>query len=275
MLDNIPNTALNANHNQAAALTNTETHSAGLFMHLIAASLTPMFLPITNGDPDQARAAAIETINAHAPRTPADLLPIAQIIAFGLAALSSISLSVAEDIPNPLILRLRGNAASLNRGAQLCRRALRETAPHDAAPAEQSEAERRVEQAVITEIARTHQRIANEATQPAIPPDHPPTMAAALDVLAAESQRRIDEAEAALKAPSRRPRPVTEDQAHRTAWSNAMADVAREVAAEIDGLPPIERRAAGLRAAALTSAANHLLTGGPTPSPLIFKTSAA
>jgi hypothetical protein len=36
-----------------------------------------MFLPFTNGDPDQAQAVAIETINAHAPRTPADLLPIA------------------------------------------------------------------------------------------------------------------------------------------------------------------------------------------------------
>ena len=48
---------------------------------------------------------------------------------------------------------------------------------------------------------------------------------------------------------------------------HAMADVAGEVAAEIATLPPSERRAAGIRAAALASAANHLLTGGPTPSP--------
>jgi hypothetical protein len=282
-------------------VTDTKRHPADVFRHLIITSLAPMFLSATNGNLDDARAAAIETITAHNPRNQADLLPIAQIISFGLAVLSSISLAMTENVPIPLILRLRGNATSLNRAAAQCRRALGETSLPDAAPrrpAELSEAERRIEEAVIAEVARTQQRVADyhtsfdtAETQPTpaaetiaaypiisgrIPQDAPPTLAAALDAMAADSQRRIDEAEAALKAPTQcptKPEPrhicLSEDEAHRAAWSNAMADVAREVTDEIAGLPPIERRAAGIRAAALASAANHLLTGGPAPSPFL------
>jgi hypothetical protein len=291
-------------------MTDPKLHPADVFMDLIVTCLAPMFLAAAGGDLNVARAAAIETINAHNPRNQADLLPIAQIIAFGLAVLGSVSLSMAERIPIPLILRLRGQAASLNRAAERCRRAQCETpapigasAPPRRQP-ELSEAERRIEEAVIAEVARTQQRLANyqasfntgerQPAPPAAPtaeaitapatvfapiPKHAsPTVAAAIDAMAADAQRRIDEAEAALKVPTQRPTTtprhvsMTEDEARRAAWSNAMADVAGEVAAEIAFLPPSERRAAGIRAAALASAANHLLTGGPTPSPLILKT---
>jgi hypothetical protein len=285
-------------------MTNTEIRPTDVFTHLIIACLTPMFLAATSGDPNHSRAAVIEIIDAHNPRTQADLLPIAQIIAFGLAVLSSISLSMTENLPVPLILRLRGNATSLNRATEQCRRALRETPAPSAAPirpTELSEAERRVEEAVIAEVARTQQSLADYQAsfdtaerQPTpaadaiavhavvaapVPRDAPATMAAAMDATAADSRRRIDEAEAALKNPAQCPTklapshiPMTEDEAHRVAWSHAMADVAREVTAEMARLPPAERRAAGVRAAALASAANHLMAGGPTPSPLILKT---
>jgi hypothetical protein len=255
-------------------MTETKIRYPEVFMQLIAASLTPIFSTATDGDPVRAEAAAIETINAYVPSHPVDLLPIAQIIAFGLAALRSLSLSMAENIPIPLMLRLRGSAASLSRGAEQCRRALSEPMLADTDPypaAEFAEADRWIEEAVQAEIVRARKPAAgvNEA-RPIIPPENPPTMAAALDALAAESRRRIEEAEAALAAPSPQParsapRPVPTTE--HSAWANAMAGVA-------PGSPAFRPPSAGIRAAALASAANHLMTGAPTQSPLIFKTPA-
>jgi hypothetical protein len=263
-------------------MTKTKPQHPDVFMQILAAALTPFFLTATEGDAAHARAAAIDTINAYAPSYPSDLLPIAQIIAFGLAALSSISLSMAENIPILLILRLRGNAASLTRGSEQCRRALAEPPLPEVEPypsAELAEADRWIEEAVNAEIVRARQAAADDRagdreSQSIIPQDNPPTMAAALDALAAESRRRIEEAEATLVAtsphparPAPRPVPVAEPAA-RAAWANAMAEIA-------PGSPAFRPPSAGIRAAALASAANHLMTGGPTPSPLILKTPAA
>jgi hypothetical protein len=253
-------------------MTETKPRHPDVFMQLVAASLTPFFSTATDGDPVRAQAAAIETINAYVPNHPVDLLPIAQIIAFGLAALRSISLSMAENIPIPLILRLRGNAASLSRGAEQCRRALAEPPLPDVNPypaAELAEANRWIDEAVHAEIARARQPApGGHEAQPTIPLDDPPTMAAALDALAAESRRRIEEAEAALAAPSPHPaRPApraTEHAATGAAWANAMAGAA-------PGSPAFRPLSAGIRAAALASAANHLMTGAPA-TPVIFKT---
>src|SRR5580692_5745154 len=146
-------------------MTETKLRHPDVFMQLIAASLTPIFSTATDGDPVRAQAAAIETINAYVPSYPSDFLPIAQIIAFGLAALSSISLSMAENIPIPLILRLRGNAASLTRGSEQCRRALAEPPLPEVEPypsAELAEADRWIEEAVQAEIVRARQAAADD-----------------------------------------------------------------------------------------------------------------
>jgi hypothetical protein len=255
-------------------MTETKPRHPDVFMQLIAAALTPIFSTATDGDPVHAQAAAIETINAYAPSYPSDLLPIAQIIAFGLAALRSISLSMTENIPISLILRLHGNAASLSRGAEQCRRALAEPPLPDVdpyPPAELAEADRWIDEAVHAEIARACRPAAGDHEAQNIPQDDPPTMAAALDALAAESRRRIEEAEAALATPSQhhaRPAPrATEHAAPFAARANAMAGIA-------PGSPAFRPPSAGIRATAMASAANHLMTGAPTPSPLIFKTPA-
>ncbi len=136
--------------------------------------------------------------------------------------------------------------------------------------AELAEANRWIEEAVQAEIVRARKPAAgvNEA-EPIIPPENPPTMAAALDALAAESRRRIEDAEAALAAPSPqparpapRPVPTTKPAARSAAWANAMAEIA-------PGSPAFRPPSAGIRAAALASAANHLMTGTPTQSPRI------
>ncbi len=177
---------------------------------------------------------------------------------------------MAENIPIPLILRLRGNAASLSRGAEQCRRALSEPTVPDVdpyPPAELAEAGRWIDEAVHAEIARARQPAAGGHEAQNFPQDDPPTMAAALDALAAESRRRIEEAEAALAAPSQHQAGPAPRPTEHSAWANAMAGVAPELPAH---RPP----GAGIRAAALASAANHLMTAAPATSPVIFKTPA-
>ena len=86
--------------------------------------LTPMLLWSCNGDADLARLAAIETLDEFGILGHRGLITAARIIVYELAALSSLSLSMADDIPPALALRLRGNANSLDRAAERNHRAL-------------------------------------------------------------------------------------------------------------------------------------------------------
>ena len=227
-------------------MTETKPRHPDVFMQLIATALIPIFRTATDGDPVRAQAAAIETINAYVPSYPSDFLPIAQIIAFGLAALSSISLSMAENIPIPLILRLRGNAASLTRGSEQCRRALAEPPLPDVdpyPPAELAEADRWIDEAVHAEIARARQPAAGGHEAENIPPEDPPTMAAALDALAAgippthrgsRGRPRSPKPTARQDRPLARPtKPAARTLPGQTPWPNRPG---------IAGLPPTERR---------------------------------
>jgi hypothetical protein len=280
-------------------MTETSIHPADIVMNLIVAFLTPMFLATTGGDLSYARAAAIETVNAYTARNPADLLLIGQSIALGLAVLSSIGLSMAENIPINLILRLRGNAVSLHRASDRCRRAVPEPIAAPAKEAPLSDIDLQLEEETIAEVARTRQRVNDYQAslarrQDALPPaartapatdnlpppeypDSPATMKAAMAALLADSERRISEADAAMKATGQpipkaaphqappRQAPTTEDEDFRSAWSSAMADVADEMTAEIANLPPNERKAAGIRVDALNATAKQLTSGAPAP----------
>jgi hypothetical protein len=106
-------------------MTATSPRTIDILLHMVATLLTPMFLTAT-GSVDQAYAVAMATVRSCTPRTPMDLLLIAQMIAFGLATLSSLSLSMEDNIPINRALRLRGNAVSLHRASDKCRRALPE-----------------------------------------------------------------------------------------------------------------------------------------------------
>jgi hypothetical protein len=279
-------------------MTETSTQPANLVMNVIIAVLTPMLLATTGGNVAQAHATAIQTVNAYAARNPAELLLVGQSIALGLAVLNSINLSMAENIPINLILRLRANAVSLHRAAEQCRRALPEpvAAPVEEAPL--SDIDLQLEEEIIAEVARTRQRVADyhasfaqPQAEPALAatpapesqflpppecPDSPATMKAAMAALLADSERRIAEADAALKStgqpiPKAAPRqapprqaPMTEDEHFRAAWSAAMTDVADEMTAGIANLPRSERKAVGIRAEALNSTANQLIAGKST-----------
>ena len=216
-------------------------------VNLVLALLTPMFLWSTAGDIRLAHIAAAQTLNEYRAANRLSLFTVAKIIAFDIATLSSLSLSMYEDVSMLLALRLRGNANSLDRSGERNRRAWEQTsrtaAPdetEDAVEAAIAEAQRMVQEAK----ARIH-----AAAQPAekAQPDAEPTAEATRDP--------------APLPPSTR----TSEQQHRSAWANAMTQVAEECTAELKDLPPEERWKEMARIEALTIAAADLASGAPQP----------
>jgi hypothetical protein len=246
-------------------MTATNHRITDILIHTVVTFLTPMFLP-TFGDLDQAHTAALETVRACLTRNPMDLFLIGQMIAFGLATLSSVSLSMTEDIPINLVLRLRANAVSLHRASDRCRRALPEPNPQDAPL---SDIDLEEEQRIIAEVARTQKRVAEyqaSFAQPqAAPPPSAPSapkaitkefdpnfsqnapesldvMKAAMARIVAEAERRIGEAEAtapAIRQAEPHGAPLNAEKILRAAWSCAMPDAPLEVIDELVNPPPV------------------------------------
>jgi hypothetical protein len=92
--------------------------SADLPWDLIVTLLAPMFMGADVRDPSLGRLAAMETIASYGARTQVELMQIAQIIGFSLAAMDNLALAMADDVPLAMKLRLRGGATALNRAAQ-------------------------------------------------------------------------------------------------------------------------------------------------------------
>jgi hypothetical protein len=229
-------------------------HPTDVLTTLIVALLAPMFLGVSAGNIDYARMAAFETVNAYRARNHADLLAIAQIVAYGLAALGSLSLSMAGDISLSMTLRLRGNANALGRSAEQNRRAIRESrfdqpAPHqedspDAADTAPDPVQHQYEADVAASLAATRK-------------------------LVTESRSRSQDAELVstpvptIQASATLPQPT--EQQLQTLWAEAMIDVAGEFSASLLHLPAAERKTAWMRAAALSSCATQLLSGAAEP----------
>src|SRR3954464_2071794 len=88
---------------------------ANILLDLVITLLTPMFLAAAEGNLAFARQAAAETLNAYRTETQSDLITVAKIIGFGLAALVALSLSMADDLPLPTVLRLHASASASDR----------------------------------------------------------------------------------------------------------------------------------------------------------------
>jgi hypothetical protein len=271
----------------------TPLRPADVFMHLIVAFLAPMFLAVSGGDLHHARLAAIETVNTYRSRDPMDLLSIAQIVAFGLTTLSSLSLSLAEDLSLSMMLRLRGNATALNRATEKCRKALREAGPAGLLPQHLPDPdaggeEYLNEETVLANLSRAEHRIAEReapaaAPQPPAPAPagiaapaaapQPPAPAPAGIAAPAAAPQPPAPAPAGIAAPATAPQPPAATPAeaaerqHRTAWAAGMILVAREVTANLESLSPTQRQAATIQAAAMTEAANDLMSHAPMPPP--------
>jgi hypothetical protein len=250
-------------------------------MGLIVALLAPMFLGVTAGDINLARVAAFETVSDYRTQSHADLVAIAQIIAFGLAALGSLSLSMADDISVSMALRLRGNANALNRSAEQNRRAVGggHSTPHR--PGNESEHDQdQYEAEVLANLAATRKLITNAQTHDAqthpvvpaatlttiaTPPIAAPTPIATPPITAPTSiatppiAKPTPAAPTALASTLTVPKPS--DREIQAMWAAAMADVADEFTASLIHLPPVERKMASRRIAALSSCANDLMLG--------------
>jgi hypothetical protein len=235
----------------------TETlphHPTNALMSLIVTLLLPTFLGVTAGDIAMARMAAIETINDYRARNNADLIAIAQIIACGLAALGSLSLSMDDEISLSMTLRLRSSAVALNRSAEQNRRVLNQPLRDNPTPY------------YLEMPPDPETKPAATAEDPGITRAEAFLSAAAAQELAAESEARLQDPRQ-IAAQTVAQNATVSDKRHQEMRAIAMVKEASEITASIPHLPPAERPAATVRAAALGSAANELLTGVSPPRP--------
>ena len=220
-------------------------HPADVLLHLIVLLLAPLFLEAGGGNIAFARMAALETVNAYRARNNADLIAIAQIIAFGLAALGSLSLSMADGVSVSMSLRLRGNANALNRSAEQNRRALQQP---------------------LRELSLDRDEIPTVSPSPAV------TRASSVTAptTAKTTERPVVPAQPTAAQPTPAQPTATQPTNHerQAAWAAVMADVAAEVAETLPNLSPEERRRASIQTAALSSAAKELLHGNVPSSGL-------
>ncbi len=195
-----------------------------------------MFLSAAGGDLDFARRAATETLQAYRTETHADLLTLAKIIAFGLATLGSLTLSMADDLPVTQVLRLRASANATDRSEHRNRLVLKQPGP------------------------QSHQ---------APQPPEPVIDQAALAAAAAEMQQRTAENLARFSQPTPAPTLSDEDEEkhYQATWAASAATIAAETAAALPNLPPEERASAAMWIDVLNDAAKAFMAGDIPPRP--------
>jgi hypothetical protein len=255
-----------------------------VLLNLVLLLLTPMFLCVADGDLSLARRAAYHTLVSYRVRSQFDLIAIAQIIACGLAALGSLSMSLSDGISVPMMLRLQSSANALNRSAELNRRAIRESraglaqsepkpaatgagkpmppptaaemgvAPDPAAGtavATDPVADARYEAAALASVADTRMRVAQVQSNLAAASATQQTQAANQPANQATAPADI----------------ALGERQSRAMWATAMVDVAGEYAAELPRLAEPERKMTAMRITALTDSANTLISGQLPPRP--------
>jgi hypothetical protein len=217
-----------------AAEPDAPVRSAQVVINLIATLLAPMFLTAAGGDLNYARIVAAETIDSYRAESLAELIIAAKIVAFGLAALGSLGLSMRDDLPAAMILRLRANAAACDRAEHRCHSLLKQS--------------------------RTDQKVAPDPS-PASPPDPEPLPdEATLLAAAVETQNRTADHLSLLSALASSV-PTDEEQQNLAAWATSAAEIVAENAASLASLSPEQRRDATIWIEALNAAANDFLAG--------------
>jgi hypothetical protein len=229
--------------------TETPLHPFDILATLIIAFLAPIFLGVSGGDVGLARLAAIETLNAYRARNNADLIAVAQIAAFGFAALGSLSQSMADSISVSMALRLRVNAVACSRAAEQNRRA-------------------RAGNPVNNRLSEQQRQKATESEAASSLPEHTAhpdacRTAVADQPLAAEAPAPLEPSPVAPPV-STTPGTAAEKR-HQEMWAIAMVKEASEIHASLPDLSPAERKIAAMRAALLSSSAHDLIYGGPAP----------
>ena len=210
------------------------TETTDFMLGFVLSLLTPFLAAGSITDPALIRLAAAETIAAYTASgsdrpTPDRLIGIVQAVAFALASVDSLRLSLPPDLSLPMKLRLRGNANALHRSSQY-----NASAPH-----------------------RSSRR--TTATPDAAPRDTEPPDPAA--VLAALETATIE----VRKAQAAQPTQTLTDRQIDLNWAGAMTDIAAEFTTELAQMPPAQRRTHLARIGALSTIATTLGTGEAPP----------
>ena len=178
-----------------------------IFINLIITLLARMFIDGAGGNQALARQAAAETLESYSSEGGLpEILLAGELIGFGLAALGSLSLSTANDIPIALALRLRNNANACNRSAQNARKALAANRP-EPVPA-----------------------------QPPPPEPEPEIDMETLNASIAEAKRQTEDHLASVKAtpapqnPTPASEKAAEDLHYQAEWAASVARIAEETA---------------------------------------------
>jgi DNA repair ATPase RecN len=161
------------------------TQQTNPLMPFLLAVLTPFLMAAGIPDPDLARQAATETINAYKATTQDQLVTTAQIIAFAFASLENLRLSAPEDLSLSMKLKLRSNANALNRASQKAAATL-ETQRKTPAPAPAQPDERETDlawAAAMTDVATEY-----TAELPKLPPAQQRTQQSRINALSKIAQ---------------------------------------------------------------------------------------
>jgi hypothetical protein len=207
------------------------TQPSDPMMGFIISLLTPFLMTAGITDIGLARRAVTETIAAYQAAGPSrndQLVSIAQTVAFALASLDNLRLSMPADLSLSMKLKLRGNANALNRSSRDATATL--------------DSQRR--------------------DTPAAEPEPDPTkLLAALE----DTKTLVRQAETTPPAGPITAGPIT-DREIDLSWASAMTDIATEFSAELPNLQPAQRRTYLARIGALSEIARTL--SGPSAPPL-------
>jgi hypothetical protein len=254
-MTNLPTAQLGVDTSASGESLAIPEQPSDLLIEFVLSLIVPLLMTGCIVDIALARLAALETIAAYKARGQGELVTIAQIVGFALAALDNLRLSTAADLSLTMKLRLRGNANALNRASQRASIALQRPSLGADAPAGPPS---------IVELA----------------PDGADPLVAEAAVLASLDATRaaLRQAEECLlsdravgdKAPSV---PAPRDQAtapdaerrRKLMWASAMTDVAAEFSATLGQLSPMLRSAEMARIGVLNETARALSAGSVRP----------
>jgi hypothetical protein len=259
----------------------SEDQTATPLMQVILGVLTPLMLAGGITDPGLARRAAQEAIAAC---NPGPLIAIAQVVAFALAALDSLSLSAPSDTSITMKLRLRGNANALSRSSHRASATppAQPTRPQANPPpvrtgtpdppsipgAENSSSSPRDHQDRNRLDRNRPDRNRPERNSPEQNspernrPDRDSPDRNSPDRQREDRQREDRQREDRHREDRHREDRHREDRQRELTWANAMTDVAAECSRNLARLAPKQRRAELIRIAALRATAGQLTRGG-------------
>jgi hypothetical protein len=254
------------------------TSPTDIMLTLICGVLSPLFLAGCQGIPEHGGMAAMEAMSSYGVRTQAELLIVSKIVAFGLAALDDLRLSMHPDVGLAQKIRLRAQANALNRSAR----------QNEAALAAYRKLNPLTEPSIAEQLSQLDRQ------QDAVWAEQNAREEAETLAVLEETQRMVDAAEARARAlmeqqskPAKRarpaktsrkpahvhPAPATPEEARRFAWAAAMQRVAKELEDDMPDLSGPNRRANQLQISVLSGAASALRGGADLPPPFAMPTS--